>query len=103
MSITYSYKIISVDAAARCMEIVYTAEGHQTMHIGARLPYEGETLEQIIRMYEPVRYWEEQQLSVVVPQVGRTGIIEPIVPSEPEPQEVSQSSQTIEQIPSTQV
>jgi hypothetical protein len=78
MSITYSFEIISVNEQARCMEIVYTAEGHQTMHIGARLPYEGETLEQIVRMYEPVRYWEEQQLAVVVPQVGTTGTLEPI-------------------------
>lgn len=83
MSITYSYEIIAVNEAARCMEIVYTAEGHQTMHIGARLPYEGETLEQIIRMYEPVRYWEEQQLVVVVPQIGTVGTMEPLPPPEP--------------------
>lgn len=78
MSIIYSFEIIAVDEQARCMEIVYTANGHQTMHIGARLPYEGETLEQIVRMYEPVRYWEEQQLAVVVPQVGATGTLEPL-------------------------
>lgn len=83
MSITYSYEIIAVDQAARCMEIVYTAEGHQTIHMGARLPFEGETLEQIIRMYEPVRYWEEQQLAVVVPQVGTAGTMEPLPPPEP--------------------
>jgi len=83
MSITYSYEIIAVNEAARCMEIVYTADGHQTMHIGARLPYEGEALEQIVRMYEPVRYWEEQQLAVVVPQVGETGTLAPLPPPEP--------------------
>ena len=83
MSITYSYEIISVNEEARCMEIVYTAEGRQTMHIGARLPYENETLEQVIRMYEPVRYWEEQQMPVVVPQVGTTGTLEPLPPPPP--------------------
>lgn len=76
MSITYSFEIISVNEQARCMEIVYTAEGHQTMHIGARLPYEGETLEQVIRLYEPVRYWEEQQTPVIAPQVGTIGTLE---------------------------
>lgn len=100
MSITYSYEIIAVDEAARCMEIIYTAEGHQTMHIGARLPYQGETVEQIVRMYEPVRYWEEQQLPVIVPQVGETGVLTHIVPVEPTAPE---TSQPIEQIPSTQV
>lgn len=79
MSITYSYEVVAVNESARCMEIVYTADGHQTMRIGARLPYEGETLEQVIRMYEPVRYWEEQIATVVAPQVGASGTIEPIV------------------------
>jgi hypothetical protein len=83
MSITYSYEIIAVDQTARCMEIIYTANGHQTMHIGARLPYEGETVEDIVRMYEPVRYWEEQQLAVVVPQVGATGTLDPLPTPEP--------------------
>lgn len=94
MSITYSYEIIAVNEAARCMEIVYTADGHQTMHIGARLPYEGETVEQIVRMYEPVRYWEEQQLSVVVPQVGTTGTLDPLPP--PEPTQPASEQPTVE-------
>lgn len=78
MSITYTYEIISVDKAARCMEVVYTAEGHQTMHINARLPYEGESLEAVIEMYAPVRYWEELKTPVIVPQVGVSGVITPV-------------------------
>ena len=96
MSITYSYEIIAVNEAARCMEIVYTAEGHQTMHIGARLPYEGEALEQIVRMYEPVRYWEEQQLAVVVPQVGETGTLEPLPVQEQAPIQAAPNQPTVE-------
>lgn len=94
MTITYSYEITAVNQSARCMEIIYTADGHQTMHIGARLPYEGETLEQIIRMYEPVRYWEEQQLAVVVPQVGETGTLAPLPP--PEPTQAAQNQPVVE-------
>jgi hypothetical protein len=85
MSIKYLYTITAVDKAARCMEIIYTAQGHQTMHIGARLPFEGEPLEQVVRMYAPVRYWEEQQLAVVAPEVGATGVLEPIPEPTPEP------------------
>lgn len=77
MSITYSYQIISVDEAARCMEVVYTAEGHQTMHIGARLPFEGEALEAVISQFAPVAYWQELQRPVLVPQVGTTGVVAP--------------------------
>jgi hypothetical protein len=78
MSIEYTYKIVSVDEAARCMEVVYAAEGRQSMRIGARLPYRGETLESVIKMYEPVAYWMEQERAVVVPEVGVTGSITPV-------------------------
>lgn len=99
MNITYTYQITAVDQAARCMEIVYSSEGHQTMHIGARLPFEGEPLEQVVRMYAPVRYWEEQQLAVVAPEVGATGVLEPIPEPIPEPadqiQPTVQGAQTL--------
>lgn len=75
MSINYTYEIISVDEAARCMEVIYSAEGHETINMGARLPYEGESIEQIIRMYAPVAYWLEKQRTVVLPQVGLSGAI----------------------------
>jgi hypothetical protein len=77
MSIPYTYQIINVNEAARCMEVVYSAEGHQTMHIGARLPFEGESLEKVIDMYAPVNYWIEQKRPVVVPQIGAFGLIVP--------------------------
>jgi hypothetical protein len=75
MSITYTYEIIKVDEAARCMEVVYSSEGRQTMHIGARLPFVGETLEAVVQMYAPVALWREQEAQVVVPEVGAAGVI----------------------------
>jgi hypothetical protein len=75
MSIIYTYQIISVDESARCMEIVYRADGHQTLHIGARLPFEGETLEQVVQAFSPVALWEERARNVVVPVVGASGEI----------------------------
>jgi hypothetical protein len=77
MSIIYTYQIISVDESARCMEVVYSADGHQTMHIGVRLPYEGESLETLIDSFSPVALWEERTRSVVVPTVGQSGEIDP--------------------------
>jgi hypothetical protein len=82
MNITYAYEIISVDEAARCMEVVYSAEGHQTMHIGARLPFEGESLESVIKAFAPVQLWVSLAAPVVVPPVGLIGTIAP----EPEPE-----------------
>jgi len=89
MDIEYKYTIVSVDAVARCMEVVYEAEGHQTMHIGARLPFEGEQLEDVIRAFAPVALWVERALAVVVPTVGASGVIVPPVPNPVEQQQPS--------------
>jgi hypothetical protein len=75
MIIQYTYKIINVDTTARAMEILYVSEGRQTMHIGARLPFEGETIETIVKMYSPIVYWEEQEKTCVIPEVGVGGTI----------------------------
>ena len=90
MSIAYNYEIIAVDQTARCMEVVYTAEGRQTVHIGARLPYEGEELEAVISMYSPVPYWLDQERAVQVLQVGTAGTIVPPPPPAEEPPVQSQ-------------
>jgi len=74
-NITYTYEIIAVDEAARCMEVVYSATGHQTMHVGARLPFDGESLDDVIKMFAPVQLWIEQAKAVSIPTVGVTGIV----------------------------
>jgi hypothetical protein len=81
MNITYTYEIIAVDQAARCMEVVYTSEGNPTMHIGARLPYEGEDIESVVEMYAPVRYWEEIKTPTVSVSAGQTGTLTTFAPS----------------------
>ena len=91
MSIQYTYQIIKVDEAARCMEVVYSAEGHQTMHIGARLPFEGEALEDVIKAFAPVPLWLELATPVQVPVVGVQGTVAP----EPEPTEPVSGTNTI--------
>lgn len=97
MTIAYNYQIISVDEQARCMEIVYTAEGRQPMHIGARLPYTDETLEAVVEMYSPVAYWLEQERTVQVPVVGTSGTITPTPPtvSDSPQQPVVEGAQTL--------
>lgn len=82
MSIEYTYEIVSADAQARCMEILYTAAGYPQQRISARLPYEGESLEAVVAMYSPVRYWEELNAAVSVPEVGISGTMTPVVPEE---------------------
>lgn len=85
MTIKYSYEIISVDETARCMEVVYSATGHETMHISARLPYDGESLESVLTMYSPVNLWLEKTRSIVVPQAGKVGEVDLTPPPTPAP------------------
>jgi len=84
MSIEYTYSIESVDTEARCMVVVYEADGHPTQHIGARIPFDGESLEDVIAMYAPVQYWETLKRPISVPAVGSSGTIVPTVEVQPE-------------------
>jgi hypothetical protein len=61
------------------------------------LPFEGESLEAVIQMYAPVAYWREQELSVVIPEVGTAGVITPAA----EPAQGATAS--IDSIPVTEV
>lgn len=99
-NITYTYEIIAVDEAARCMEVVYSSEGHQTMHIGARLPFEGESLDAVVKMFAPIALWIEQATPITVPLVGVTGSVAvsltpEVVAPQPTPQPPTQNEFTI--------
>ncbi len=83
----YNYEIVNVDAAARCMEVRYTSAGRDPVHISMRLPYASEQLEAVIDSFSPVRYWEEQDTAVFVPEVGHAGVKAPPVSREPTVQE----------------
>lgn len=79
MSIEFTYEILAVNEEARCMEVKFMADGFPTMVIGTRLPFEGESLEQILRAFAPIPYWEDCAKAVVAPQVGLSGTVSPVV------------------------
>lgn len=85
--IPYTYEIIKVDEQARVMEVVYTSEGRGSMHISARLPYQGESVEAVIDNFSPVAYWREKEAPVIVPSVGTSGAV-----TAPEPAPVTLES-----------
>jgi accessory colonization factor AcfC len=82
MSIQYTYTIESVDTAARCMVVVYEAQGHTTQRVGTRIPFEGETLTDVIASFAPVSYWEDQARQLAVPIVGASGTMASVVAQE---------------------
>ena len=78
MTIAYTYEIIRVDEAARCMDIRYDSPGRVSQYIGARLPYTGETVDQIAAMYSPAAYWHSQEATIIVPTQGTIGGFTPL-------------------------
>lgn len=83
--ITYSYEIIHVDEAAKAMEVVYSSPDFGKLHVGARLPFEGEALEDVIRMFAPVAFWREESRPAVAVPLGASGTLVDAVAPPPEP------------------
>lgn len=82
MSIPYTYTVLNVDIGARTMEVLYESPGHESMHIGTRIPFEGEDIDAVIDQYAPTALWESKVTPVQDVQVGRTGSLtlpEPVV------------------------
>lgn len=76
MIVQYTYEITAVDTEAKCMTVVYSAEGYETMTVGTMLPYDDEPLENVIRAYAPVQQWINSTRTFANPQVGTSGTIE---------------------------
>lgn len=84
--IPYTYEVIeSTDAG---MVLRYTSPGRSPVNIGARLPYEGETLDAIAAMYSPVAYWLEQDAVKLPVPVGASGSFTPLQPEPPTPEQI---------------
>ena len=72
-TISYTYEITRVDPDAKAMDILYTSPEYGTTLVGARMPWDGEMVEQIAQMYSPVRNWIEQTLAVAPVSAGTSG------------------------------
>jgi hypothetical protein len=80
--IPYTYEILSV--SGRSMEVRYENPDHGVMHVGVRIPYEGEDLEAVIDQFSPALLWAEQSRPVQEVTVGMTGTGETVVSVDPE-------------------
>lgn len=72
-TISYTYEITRVDPDAKAMDILYASPEYGTTLVGARMPWDGETVEQIAQMYSPVRNWIERTLPVASVSAGTSG------------------------------
>lgn len=89
-TVEYTYEITRVDPAAKAMDITYTSPVYGSLVVGARMPWEGESLEDIVRMFSPVRYWLEKSTPVAEVPAGASGQLAHTIDSQRSaPREVS--------------
>ena len=69
-NVVFSYEILSVDNNAKNMEVLYESEGKKSVHVGVRIPYVDENLEDVIISFCPISYWESQEKEVQTIEVG---------------------------------
>jgi hypothetical protein len=77
-----SYQIVRVDPEAKAMDILYTSPEHGSLLVGARMPWEGETVEAIAEVFSPARYWLEKTLPVAQVSEGEAGELSATVVSD---------------------
>lgn len=71
--IAFTYEVVSVDEAAKSMEVIYRSEGFTDVLVGMPLPSEGEILDEVVDAYAPINEWKTE-LRVVSPiTVGTSG------------------------------
>lgn len=90
MDFAYTFEIVGVDEAAKCMEIKYSAEGLPDVHVGAPLPQQGQPLLNVVHAYAPKGVWVPYTVVHVAPPVGTTGSYTPPA-AEPETLELAKA------------
>lgn len=85
-TISYTYEITRVDPDAKAMDILYTSPDYGTTLVGARMPWDGETVEQIAQMYSPVRNWIERTLPLAPVSAGTSGDLSVVLVASDTPQ-----------------
>lgn len=81
MNMDFSYRVLAVYPEADMMDVEYSSPGRQPMVVSTRIPFEGESLDDVARMFSPVNYWVQKELKRVPPPVGAAGAF--VTPPEP--------------------
>ena len=71
--IQYTYKITHSDANTNTMIIEYSANGYPTVSVGSKVPYVGESLDDVVLNNAPFNIWQTANANVAIPDIGATG------------------------------
>ncbi len=84
----FTYLVTRTDPDARCMDVLYVADGYEPVLVGVRAPVAGEDRDQLLKQCAPTGIWDAidiEKLPMDMPEVGTSGRIEPPVLAVAEP------------------
>jgi hypothetical protein len=76
VNISYQYEVLSTDVAANCMEVLFKSDGLPDVTVSARIPFEGEDLDAVIRSFAPFTIWQPVVTVVQNVQVGHSNSVQ---------------------------
>lgn len=82
MITSYTYKIVSTNPSIGAMEVEFSAAGLPTVLVGARMPYQDEDLDSLVRSFAPIGHWETIGKQFADVSVGHEAIVD-VPPPEP--------------------
>lgn len=91
IDLEYTFEVVAVHPELNSMEVVYRAEGHDPILVGAPFPRIGEPLENVIRAYVPWGMWESRAVGYQLVDVGVSGSYRTIEPVSQEPDSMAVS------------
>jgi hypothetical protein len=77
MALEFTYEITAIDEVEKKLYVTYRANGKPSVESATRIPWESETLEQVITHFAPIAYWESLDVPTTAEtiSVGQTGTI----------------------------
>lgn len=84
MAETFTYQVVRVDNEAGVMDVIYSAEGKESLTVGVPIPRVGEDMALHMASYAPVGQWRPADTTLADIQVGMAGeIAKAAVPEAP--------------------
>ena len=85
MITSYTYKITSTNPDLAAMTVEFSAPDYPTVEVGARMPFVGESMSDLIASIAPIGYWLDSKKAVAAVSVGTpvSVVIPAVTPPEP--------------------
>ena len=84
MNTQYTYTVDSVDNESNSMLVTYQSDGLPDAMVSMRLPFTGESIEDVVKSCAPFTFWEMSNVTYESVESGVSGFIDPSLDEQPE-------------------